>query len=122
MLHHTLEVSFGSRVETRPAQPSSRGRRPSGGKGRKREFGMSKCAVLTMEKGMRKEDEGIELPSGEVMKDVDEEGYKYLGVLQKDEVMSGEMKDKVKTEYFRRLVSLLKSQLYAGNLIAGINA
>ena len=36
--------------------------------------------------------------------------------------MTKEMKKKVRDEYFRRLKLLLKSQLYAGNLIAGINA
>ena len=85
------------------------------------EFGMSKCAVLTVEKGSRdeEEEEGLELPSGEVMKTVDEDGYKYLGVSQKEKFMYEEMKIKVETEYFRRLVCLLKSQLYAGNMIAG---
>ena len=46
------------------------------------EFGMEKCAVLTIEGGKRVKREGMELPSGEVMKEVDENGYKYLGVLQ----------------------------------------
>ena len=86
------------------------------------EFGMSKCAVLSVVKGKRVEGTGLELPSGEVMADVEEEGYKYLGVLQTDTVMSADMKKKVKKEYFRRLKLLLKSQLYAGNLISGINA
>ena len=43
------------------------------------QFGLSKCAVLTMVKGKRTSGVGIELPSGEVMEEVDEEGYKYLG-------------------------------------------
>ena len=86
------------------------------------EFGMSKCAVLSVLRGKRVEEVGLELPSGEVMADVEEEGYKYLGVLQTDTFMSAEMKKKVLKEYFRRLKLLLKSELYAGNLIAGINA
>ena len=86
------------------------------------EFGLSKCAVLSVEKGKRRPGGGLELPSGDLMKDVDEEGYKYLGVLQKDSLMSAEMKTKVKEEYFRRLRCLLRSELYAGNLIAGINS
>jgi hypothetical protein len=45
------------------------------------EFGMEKCAVLTMKRGERVAREGLELPSGEVMKDVDESAYMYLGVL-----------------------------------------
>jgi hypothetical protein len=86
------------------------------------EFGMSKCAVLSVLRGKRVEEDGLELPSGEVMADVEEEGYKYLGVLQTNTFMSAEMKKKVLKEYFRRLKLLLKSELYAGNLIAGINA
>ncbi len=87
------------------------------------EFGMGKCAVLTVEKGVRDDKEaGLELPSGEVMQNVEDDGYKYLGVLQKEKFLYKEMKKKVRKEYFRRLGCLLKSQLYAGNLIAGINA
>ena len=86
------------------------------------EFGMSKCAVMHVVKGKRHRVDGLELPSGEVMKDVDQDGYKYLGVLQTDVIMTKEMKKKVGDEYFRRVKLLLKSQLYAGNLIAGINA
>ena len=37
------------------------------------EFGMSKCAVMHVVKGKRHR--GLELPSGEVMKDVDQDGY-----------------------------------------------
>ena len=39
----------------------------------------------------------MELPSGEVTKDVDENGR--MGVLQFENVKSREMKDKVRTEY-----------------------
>ena len=58
------------------------------------EFGLSKCAVLSVVKGKRKTGSGLELPSGEMMKDVEEDGYKYLGVLQKDSFMYAEMKSK----------------------------
>ena len=86
------------------------------------EFGMDKCAVLTMKDGVRVERWGMELPSGEVMKEVDEEGYKYLGVLQTDKVMDRKMRDKVKAEYYRRVKLLAKSKLYAGHLVSGLNA
>ena len=59
----------------------------------------------------------MELPSGEVMKDVDENGYKYLGVLQAENVKNREMKDKVRTEYLRRVKLLVKSERCAGNLV-----
>ena len=86
------------------------------------EFGLSKCAVLSVVKGKQIRKEGLVLPSGDLMKEVDEEGYKYLGVLQKDGHLDTEMKTKVEDEYFRRLGLLLESELYAGNLIAGINS
>ena len=88
----------------------------------KMEFGLPKCNVLTVKKGKRQPSDGLVLPSGDKMKDVDEEGYKYLGVLQKDSLMSAEMKTKVKSEYFRRLSLLLKSELNAGNVVQGINS
>jgi hypothetical protein len=66
--------------------------------------------------------EGIELPSGEVMKDVDENGYKYLGVLQTDRVMNVKMKERIRVEYLRRVKLLARSKLNGGNVIAGINA
>ena len=37
--------------------------------------------------------EGIELPDGERMKEVDQEGYKYLEVLQLDKIRGKEMKE-----------------------------
>jgi len=57
-----------------------------------------------------------------VMKEVDENGYKYLGVLQSEKVMNKEMKGKISKEYMRRVKLLGKSELYAGNLVKGINA
>ena len=57
------------------------------------QFGMSKCQTVIVKKGKRIQGEGLELPDGNVMKDVDEQGYKY--------------KAKVKKEYFRRLKCLL---------------
>ena len=54
------------------------------------------------------------------MKDVDENGYKYLGVLQADNLKNLEMKDKVRNEYMRRVKLLVKSEFYAGNLVKGI--
>ena len=49
--------------------------------------------------GKQVRSDGVELPSGEVMKEVDENCYKYLGVLQAENVKNREMKDKVRTEY-----------------------
>ena len=56
------------------------------------------------------------------MKEADENGYKYLSVLQTEEVMDKEMKRIVSDEYWRRMRLLAKSNLNAGNLVQGINA
>ena len=69
------------------------------------EFGLDKCKVLVVKDGKQVRSDGVELPRVEVMKDVDENGYKYLGVLQAENVKSREMKDKVRTEYLRRVKS-----------------
>ena len=85
------------------------------------EFGMKKCATLVVKKGVRVSRTGVTLPNGEVMKDVSEEGYKYLGVLQNEQVMNDEMIGKVSDEYLRRVKLLARSKLNAGNMIAGVN-
>jgi len=57
-------------------------------------FGLKKCGVLIMNRGKIARCEGIVLPSGEVMKEVDEEGYTYLGVVELDKIKENEMKEK----------------------------
>ena len=42
-------------------------------------FGIDKCAVLELERGRLVRSEEIELLDGEIMKEVDQEGYKYIG-------------------------------------------
>ena len=85
-------------------------------------FGFDKCGVLVVEKGVKKKCEGIELPGGEMIKEIDENGYKYLGVLEAEDILEKEMKEKLKSEYFRRVKLLAQSKLYGGNAIKGINS
>ena len=56
------------------------------------------------------------------MKEVNREGYKYLGVLQLDKTMNKEMKENIGNEYIRRVKLICKLNLNAGNFISGINA
>ena len=62
-------------------------------------FGLDKCAVLILKKGKMVRTEGIELLDGKRMREVNLDGYKYLGVLQLDSTMNRELKKKVKIEY-----------------------
>ena len=59
-------------------------------------FGLGKCAVLVLKRGRMVRTEGIELPNGKRMREVNLAGCKYLGVLQLDSIMNREMKKKVR--------------------------
>ena len=88
----------------------------------KMEFGMSKCGVLTMKRGKIANTEGIHMPDGQRMMAIEDNGYKYLGVLEADEVKHNEMKMHIRKEYIRRIRKILKSKLNGGNIISAINS
>ena len=88
----------------------------------KMRFGLDKCAMVVMKDGKRIRSDGISLPDEQEIKEVNDEGYKYLGVLQTDDILEKEMKDRIRVEYKRRLKLLLKSKLYGGNMVQGINS
>ena len=50
------------------------------------EFGIDKCAVVVIKRGKRKkiDYDGVKLPDGQLIRDVDDQGYKYLGILESD--------------------------------------
>ena len=41
---------------------------------------------IIMNRGKVKSTDGIELPSGEKIREIEEDGYKYLGILEYDRV------------------------------------
>ena len=86
------------------------------------EFGMDKCAAIEIRGGMKVRCEGISLPDGKVMKEVEDDGYKYLGVLEGADMMTKEMKGRVRSEYLRRVRLVARSKLYARSLIGAMNA
>ena len=76
-----------------------------------------------MRKGKIVKSDGIQLPSDKVIKSLEEgESYKYLGVLEADEVIVNEMKDKVKKTYYRRVRKLLGTKLNSGKVFKAINS
>ena len=57
-----------------------------------------------MKNGKIVKSDGIQLPNDKVIKSLEEGGsYKYLGVLEADEVMVNKMKNKVKEECYGRV-------------------
>ena len=79
------------------------------------EFTIKKCGVIIMDRGKVKSTDRIKLPIGEKIREIEEDGYKYLGILEYDRVKEQEMKDKFRNEYFRRAKLILKSKLNGRN-------
>ena len=68
------------------------------------EFGMKKYGILTMKRGKAVRCEGIKFTNTEVIKEVEKEGYTYLGIVELDKIKDNEMKE-------RTIRLVLKSKL-----------
>ena len=71
------------------------------------QFGIKKCGVLITERGKVIRADGIRLPDGQQMKDIDETGFTYLGILETYKIKAKEMKEKFSKEYLLRLQLIL---------------
>ena len=87
----------------------------------KMEFGILKCAIVSLQRGRKTRWEGIQLPNGEEIGEAGAGGYKYLGVLELDKIMCDEMKRKVKEVYQKRVTPLMKTHLNGKNLFQALN-
>ena len=85
------------------------------------QFEFNKCAVLKMKRGEQVHCEVIDLGDGVVIEEEDEEGYKYIGILERDDICQEKMKEKVQKVYYKRVSAVLKSKLNGGNVINAIN-
>ena len=86
------------------------------------EFGIEKCAMLVMKSGKRHLTDGMELPNQDKIRTLGEkETYKYLGILEDDNIKQVEMKEKIKKEYPRRTRKLLETKLCSRNLTKRIH-
>ena len=63
------------------------------------EFGIKKCGIIAMKRGKIVKCEVIKLSDGEVMKQVGQEGYRYLGMIKLDKIKETKMKEKMTEEY-----------------------
>ena len=71
-------------------------------------FGLRKCGILTLKRGKVVRSEGIELPNGEVMREVEQEGYTYLGIVGLDKVAENEIENKIIRAYKRMVRFILR--------------
>ena len=58
---------------------------------------------------------------GELMKQIGQEGYTYLGIIELGKIKETEMKEKIIKEYERRQRLILKSKLNGRNKATAIN-
>ena len=84
------------------------------------EFGLPKCGVLIMKRRKVVTSGGISMSDGKMIKNIEEGGYKYLGILEAAGVKHEEMKSQIQKEYIRRVRNILKSKFNAGNIISAI--
>ena len=86
------------------------------------EFGIEKCAMLVMKSSKRHLTDGMELSNQDKIRTPGEkETYRFLGILEADNIKQVEMKDKLQKEYLRRTRKLPETKLYCKKLIKGIN-
>ena len=85
------------------------------------EFGISKCTVVSLQKGRKRRWEGIQLPNGEEIGEAGAAGYKYLGILELNKIMCDQMKRKVKEVYQKRVKLLMKTHINGKNLFKALN-
>ena len=64
----------------------------------------------------------MNLSNGKLTKTIDEQGYKYLEILEYDKVKEKEMKTEFFREYKRRIRLILISKLNGKNKIKAINS
>ena len=55
--------------------------------------------------------ERAEMPDGERIKEVEQNGYKYLGILEYKKIKENEMKENFWRKYLRRIKLIMKSKL-----------
>ena len=73
----------------------------------KMEFGLSKCAVIHINKGtIVNSPDVIDIPLLST-----DDNYKYLGILQTDIILHDKMKEKAKKEYYHRVRDILKADI-----------
>ena len=85
------------------------------------EFGTKKCGVLVLKRGRVVSSEGVEIPDVERIKEVEKNGYRYLGILEYNKITESKMKENVWREYLKRTKLIMKCRLSGRNKIIAIN-
>ena len=85
-------------------------------------FGLDKCAKLAITKGDKTSAENVQLSTGDLIQELENEAtYKYLGLNESDSISHTAMKENLEKEYLTRVRKVLKSDLNSRNKIKAIN-
>ena len=85
------------------------------------EFGISKCAHVTVKARKLVSVGGMKISSEEVILELElDKGYKYVVILETNGIMHIEMKDKIQKKYYKTVRQLKSSILNGGNTIRAI--
>ena len=85
-------------------------------------FGFDKCKVLNIVRGKVKKCGNITLDGNDVIEEMESTDiYKYLGVIECDNIKHNEMKAIAMEKFKKKLKNVLKSKLNAKNIMTAIN-
>ena len=85
------------------------------------EIGLDKCAKATVKRRRLADSSNTELYVNTVIQDLEQEGtYQYLEISKGDGIQHSQMKEKIRKEYYRRFLMVLKSELNSANKFKAI--
>lgn len=85
-------------------------------------FGVKKCQTVIVEKGRLIQGPDIQLDTSTVVTSMNQDPYKYLGILQTNKIEHTRIKQSLTGQFQSRLRKLLKSKLSSKNLTKAINS
>ncbi|XP_068205180.1 uncharacterized protein T26G10.4-like [Palaemon carinicauda] len=85
------------------------------------DFGLDKCAEISIKKGKKVTSEGIGVEEGMFVDMSEDSAYKYLGIEKNNCIKHKKMREKIKKEYLSRLKKICKSELSPKHKITAIN-
>lgn len=72
-------------------------------------FKLLKWAMMVTTRSKKIANEGISMPDTQLIQELGEESYKYLGILEAERIKMDQMKEKVRKEDYRILIKVLVS-------------
>ena len=72
-------------------------------------FGLDKCTALSIHHGKIQKLDGIEFKNGNIIKSLSsDENYKYLGILDADNIIHTKHKELLEREYIKTVENLIR--------------